>query len=101
MFGSWLGATLQTASFPRIEVDAAQSKYAVFLLGFGGLAQPGGSSSQIFIVLLTLLELPAGEHHHLVAAVCASFNTFSAAHFAFTFDLSAAFWGASKQFAGM
>ena len=84
-----------------MEVDAAQSKYAVVLLWFGGLVQPGGSSSHIFIVLLTMFRLPAGEHRQLVAAACASFNAFAAAHFAFTFTFSAAFWGASKQFAGM
>ena len=84
-----------------MDVDAAQSRYAVFLLGFGGLVQPGGSSSQVFIVLLIVLEVPAGEHRHLVAADCAAFAAFSAAHFAFIFTLSAVFWGASKQFAGM
>ena len=82
-------------------VDAAQSKYAVFLLWLGGLVQPGGSSSHVFIVLFTVLGPPAGLHRHLVAAACASFNAFSAAHFAFTFALSTAFWGASKQFDGM
>ena len=89
------------ASFPRMEVDAVQSKYAVFLLGFGGLVQPGGSSSQVFIVVLTVLELPAGEHRHFVTATRAAFTALSSAHFAFTFALSAVFWGASKQFAGM
>lgn len=101
MFGSWWGATSQTASFPRMEVDAAQSKYAVFLLGLGGLVQPGGSSSQVFIVLFTVLDPPADLHRHLVAAACASFNAFSAAHFAVIFTLRAALWGASKQLAGM
>ena len=44
MLGSWIGATLQSACFPRIDVDMAQSRYALVLLGFGGLVQPGGSS---------------------------------------------------------
>ena len=44
MFGSWMSATSQSASFPNIVVDAAQSKYAVVLFEFGGLVQPGGSS---------------------------------------------------------
>ena len=44
MFGSWTFATSQSASFPKIVVDAAQSKYAVVLFKFGGLVQPGGSS---------------------------------------------------------
>ena len=44
MFGSCIFATSQSASFPKIEVDAAQSKYAVVLFKFGGLVQPGGSS---------------------------------------------------------
>ena len=44
MLGSWIFATSQFAVFPNIEVDAAQSKYAVSLFRFGGLAQPGGSS---------------------------------------------------------
>jgi hypothetical protein len=44
MFGSLTVATSQSASFPKIEVDAAQSKYAVVLFKFGGLVQPGGSS---------------------------------------------------------
>ena len=101
MFGSWTGATSHIASIPRMEVDAAQSKYDVFLLGFGGLAQSGSSSSQVFIVLLTVLELPAGEHRHLVMSPCAAFTAFSAALFTFAFALSAAFWGASRQFAWM
>ena len=79
-----------------MEADAAQSKYAVFLSGFGGLAQLGGSSSQVCIVLLAVLEHPAGEHRHVVAATCASFNAFSVAHLAFTFALSAVVWGVSK-----
>ena len=44
ILGSWTSAISQSASFPKIEVDAAQSKYAVVLFKFGGLAQPGGSS---------------------------------------------------------
>jgi hypothetical protein len=44
MFGSWTSAMLQSASFPNIETDAAQSRYAVVLFKFCGLAQPGGSS---------------------------------------------------------
>ena len=42
--GSWTSAILQSAYFPKIVVDAAQSKYAVVLFKFGGLVQPGGSS---------------------------------------------------------
>ena len=56
MLGSWVGDTLQSACFPRIDVDAVQSRYAVVLFGFGGLVQPGGSSSHIFIVLLINLN---------------------------------------------
>jgi len=82
-------------------VDAAQSKCAVFLLRLGGLVQPGGSSSHVFIVLLTVLDPPAGVHRHLMAAACASFNALSAAHFAAILTLRVAFWGASKQLAGM
>ena len=100
MLGSWIGATLQSACFPRIDVDVAQSRYAVVLLGFGGLVQPGGSSSHIFIVLLIMFELPAGSHRQLVAAVCAAFTDLSATLFSKTFALSAAFWGASRQFWG-
>ena len=44
MLGSWTSVISQSASFPQIEVDAAQSKYAVVLFKFGGLAQPGDSS---------------------------------------------------------
>ena len=44
MFGSWTSAISQSASFPNIKVDAAQSRYAVVLFKFEGLAQPGGSS---------------------------------------------------------
>ena len=44
MFGSWLAARLQAAFIPKIVVDAAQSMYAAVMFGFGGLAQPGGSS---------------------------------------------------------
>jgi hypothetical protein len=44
VFGSWTSAMLQSASFPNIETDAAQSRYAVVLFKFCGLAQPGGSS---------------------------------------------------------
>ena len=44
ILGYWIFATVQFAVFPYIEVDAAQSKYAVSLFRFGGLAQPGGSS---------------------------------------------------------
>ena len=82
-------------------VDAAQSKYAVFLLRLGGLVQPGGSWSHVFIVLLTVLDPPSGVYHHLVAAACSSFNAFSAAHFTATLALIAAFCGASKQLSGM
>ena len=39
MFGSWVGEILHFASLPRIEKEAAQSKYAVSLFGFGGLEQ--------------------------------------------------------------
>jgi hypothetical protein len=74
-----------------MNVNAVQSMYAVFLLGFGGLVEPGGSLSQVFIVILTMLGLPAGEHSHLVAAVCTNFAVFSTAHFAFIFALSAVF----------
>ena len=41
MLGSWVGATLQSACFPRIDVDGAKSRYAVVLFGFGGLVQQG------------------------------------------------------------
>ena len=44
MLGSWTSAILQSASFPNIEDDAAQSRYAADLFKFGGLAQPGGLS---------------------------------------------------------
>ena len=44
IFGSWTSAISQSASFPKIVVDAAQSKYAIVLFKFGGLAQPDGSS---------------------------------------------------------
>ena len=44
ILGSWTSAILQSAYFPNIEVNAAQSRYAVVLFKLCGLAQPGGSS---------------------------------------------------------
>ena len=39
-----IAALLHIASFPKIDTDAAKSKYAVVLFGLGGFAHPGGSS---------------------------------------------------------
>ena len=39
MFGSWVGEIFHFASLPRIEKEAAQSKYAVSLFVIGGLEQ--------------------------------------------------------------
>ena len=41
MFDSWISAILQSVSFPNIEVDAAQSIYAVDLFKLWGFAQRG------------------------------------------------------------
>ena len=41
--GFWTSTILQSMSLLNIEVDAAQSRYAVVLFKVGGLAQPGGS----------------------------------------------------------
>ena len=35
ILGSWIGAMSHDASFPKIDVDAAQSRYAVVLFGLG------------------------------------------------------------------
>ena len=73
MFGCWVGEILHFASLPRIEKEAAQSKYAVSLFGMGGLeqivvggclAQPGGSHLKSCLVLLIEYLSPAGVPCH-------------------------------------
>ena len=44
-------ALLHAALRPMRDIDAAVSKKAVFLFTFGGLVQPGGSSSQQMFVV--------------------------------------------------
>ena len=71
----------------------AHSRYPLFLVGFDGLVQPGSSLSHLFIVLLTVVEFPAGVHRHLDAAVCATLTALSAAHVAYVFVFEWCVWG--------
>ena len=101
MFGSWTGATLYSASLQSMEVNAAQSKYTVFLFGFGGLVQAGGSLSQVVIVLLTVIELPAGEHLCLVATNLRFLHCLLRCPFRFHFCFERCVLGRLQNIAGM
>ena len=62
--GSCTSASLQYASRPSRESDAAVSKNAVVVLGLGGLVQPGSKSYSISFTLLTALSASAGSPRH-------------------------------------
>ena len=69
--GSCTLATSHSASSPSIVTDAAASRKATDLRGFGGLVQPGELSSFKSLFRLLARLSPAGAHRHL------SFASFS------------------------
>ena len=52
LFFSWVSDSLTCAPCPISEYEAAESKKAVVLVVFGGLVQPGGSSSLKILIVL-------------------------------------------------
>ena len=77
LLGSCTGARSTLALLPKQESDAAESRNAVVLLGWGGFVQLGESPSHLYIVFFAMSS-PAGLHPHLpVMAAVASPSFFA------------------------
>ena len=63
-FGVYFADCLHFVLLPIQEQEAAESRKVVVLFLLGGLAQPGGFSSQILIELFVTLSPPAALPHH-------------------------------------
>ena len=64
LFVSWVSDFLMCAPRPISEYEDSESKKAVVLLVFGGLVQPGGSSSLKILIVLETRLFPAGSPCH-------------------------------------
>ena len=64
LFDSWVSDILTCAQRPISEYESAESKKAVVLVVFGGLVQPGGSSSLKILIVLETRLFPAGSPGH-------------------------------------